>query len=585
MGSLLNAWNNAPTTTRGCAVLAVAITAVALCWSIWRLWRWRRERRLLDSISTDLSTHAPFSTLQPAELFQRAEEAIKWMRQEGCLKREAAGQGMVGELVREVEDLLPVRRSGGDGGWESILARFHEMLHLPVTLLRQAAGWVVLIGLMGTVLGFIEALPHLRNAFAGAGDAMTAKSTGEFLGVLSGLGGVFLATLAGVGCAIVLYALALLLSSLSEQLVSAADRLGQRWFVPMLRAPDSVFGEETAREIERRFSDLRDQFGQILNPVVGQLKEALAEVPKQVEDFSANIEKGRLILDGFHGAVKTLGTSADAAVQGLTTVARESVEIVKKLPDLQAKGREEFLEAARELATPIESLSSIGKNLAASVETLSTKVEKLDVTSEVLRTSVETHESDVDTFRQELRASAAQSSQQVEAIHAIADSVAQAVGQSQNLHQRIDAAVARMPDPQAQLEAVGRLAAAAEAQRDLAEQSREIVVGLQGTLGSMAAAVQRLEQAQDSMESVKVEIPEIGTLRDTVASFREVAEDWRGSSPPQRGVIPAAGARNVAPGPPILQPPPEPQPRSEPPERRSSPSSWFDRLFGGGGSR
>lgn len=132
---------------------------------------------------------------------------------------------VVQQLRVDVDRTAQIAVIGAESSWPGILESFLARYHRPMRRLRAAAGWVVLLGLAGTVFGFSEALPRMRSAFeisqvteeaqltfdeSTPGTEETAstplkQSRMEIIRVLGDLGGVFLATLTGVLMAALLH--------------------------------------------------------------------------------------------------------------------------------------------------------------------------------------------------------------------------------------------------------------------------------------------------------------------------------------------------------------------------------------------
>jgi hypothetical protein len=364
----------------------------------WRAWhRWKLAIRDLETIQRDLGT-SPYASLTHRDIHRAFGTIRQYL--EGLLPAAPAGASLLRPILVEVAQYRVPSVIGGESGWDELLARHLERSRRPLRWMRAAAGWVVLLGLAGTVLGFFEALPRLSGAFAAGAQTVSAPNAGEpapavapesgaerpvpsaarmVIPVLGSLGGVFLATLAGVSSALCLYVLALAFEPRYEKLAGEVEILGRRWLIPLMQSPETVLDEAVRKELGDYVVGLSQQLVGALGPLIDSFSTALGKMSTAAEGFSVNIERGRETLGSFQTAVEILHHSAvetGTKLIGITATSRRFLEHMQKL---EQQGNQRLLEAADLLTAPARSLAGSAEGLRKVLESIAQDAERLRV--------------------------------------------------------------------------------------------------------------------------------------------------------------------------------------------------------------
>ncbi|MEO6191679.1 MAG: hypothetical protein ABIS20_01600 [Thermoanaerobaculia bacterium] len=393
------------------------------------------------------------------------------------------------ELIPAIHEYHRRAMAGGSEAWEEIRESYLEQARYPIRMVRGAAGWVVLLGLAGTVLGFGSAMPSLRNvltskdevqiapmvgetASATASTAEPATAAGKRLArVLDSLEGVFTATFAGVLSALLLSILALtLLEPAYNRLAREVDLLGARWFVPLIHAPDTLVDDALRGELKVYFDRISERMEAVLHPLVRSLSVSLTQMSGLATDFSGNIRMGVSTLETFRDAVTRLGGSAEGAVEQLVKIVSLSTSFVRELETLQEKG-------AKTLAIPAEKLASSATAIETWMGALDGRLESLGNATREVAIMLRERGQGEDTIRKQLARTATLVAEQTQAL---ATSQTGLAVLPQSIQQGISPLL--------------------EAQRKVQESSRESLVDLAATTKSLhdllAQATTRVNQDQ-----------------------------------------------------------------------------------------
>jgi hypothetical protein len=308
-------------------------------------------------------------------------------------RRAPGARDALNELIPVIREYHQRALPGGSEAWEEIRDSYLEQKRQPLRVVRAAAGWVVLIGLAGTVFGFGSAIPALRNvltyqeASAPASASTTSGTSGtstpqsesekaalagqKLSKVLDSLGGVFIATFAGVLSAILLSVLAQVgLEPAYGRFSREVELLGARWFVPLIHAPDTLIDDALRSELKIYFEKVSESLESALRPLVHSLSVDLQQMSGLATDFSGNIQMGVSTLKTFHDAVARLGGSADGVADQIEKVARISTDFVRELAVLQEKG-------AKALAGPANKLADSAVAIEARMKLLDGRLDSL----------------------------------------------------------------------------------------------------------------------------------------------------------------------------------------------------------------
>jgi hypothetical protein len=352
----------------------VAVVVLYLGFRAWR--RWRAATEQLKQVARALETS--HGTRGHRVLYQSFDAVMLALEQAG--KSYSQFQWVFKELHPAVLQFHHRAVAGAGAAWEEIRDAFLERTRHPIRLTRAAAGWVVLLGLAGTVLGFLEVIPALRDVLteeetaapaqaqpaptvqaapkdnASGADAEGAVVAGRKLRrVLGSLQGVFWATLCGVLAATVLSIFNLaLFEPAFDRFASEVDIFGGRWFVPLIQAPDTLVDDALRGELRSYFDQIGKQLELSLAPLISQLRTSLETMLGLSNDFSGNIRMGVNTLETFHEAVGRLGGSAQGAVDQLVQIVKTSGDFVREVEALQQKGMEQLSSA---LSGPAERLA------------------------------------------------------------------------------------------------------------------------------------------------------------------------------------------------------------------------------------
>lgn len=400
----------------GAALLAVLVILSGLR----QRSRWSRAVRELRQVSRDLET--VYGLRDHRELHSSFEEVFQTLL--GFSKNRPGAHRVLEELRPAIAQYhrQPVAGSNGaNGAWSEIQSSFLERKRQPVRLTRAAAGWVVLLGLAGTVLGFMEALPALRDVLAPPAPeaaiatpsrqdkvesaeeqaaAQVARAGQKLNRVLDSLRGVFLATLWGVISAFLLSACTLLLLEPAfDRFADQVDLLGARWFEPLLQSPDNLMDDALRAELRSYFEEISRRLDIVLQPLIGQLRLSLEQMSGLATDFSDNIRMGVDTLGTFHQAVSSLGGSAQSAVDQLVQIVKTSSAFVSEVETMQQKG---MANLAQTLSGPTNLLAGSASAMRDSVEGLAGHVASLARSSQAIETALKTEGQEKAVLRRDL---------------------------------------------------------------------------------------------------------------------------------------------------------------------------------------
>lgn len=305
--------------------------------------------------------------------------------------------------------------AGAGSAWNEIRNSFFEKTRHIVRLTRAAAGWVVLIGLAGTVFGFMEAMPALREVLAPSGaqattsqPQQTEQATGpskperseaatvaghKLYRVLGSLQGVFVATFAGVlGALLLSWFNLLFFEPAFDRFAESVDHFGARWLDPLVHAPDTLIDDALRSELRTYFEEIGRKLEGELRPLVSRLRVSLEEMSGLTTSFSGNISDGAATLKAFHAAVHALGSSAAGAVGQVQQIVEITGKFVQEVGDLQQTGVQRLSDA---LAGPTASLADAAAAMQSRVDSLHSEISSLTV-------AIDRHSGGEEALRQSL---------------------------------------------------------------------------------------------------------------------------------------------------------------------------------------
>jgi hypothetical protein len=406
---ILQVLREAPFPTVALACAAVLLSLFLWLYGLRHWWRWKHAIQDLGRIRTERLAEPEYANLDHRQIHAQFRE-IKFFLDK-LLAAAPAGTLVLRPILDEVTQYRTSAVIGGESGWSDLVARHVERLHRPLRWMRAAAGWVVLLGLAGTVLGFVDALPRLSAALSeGAKASLRAAKEGGGAGeeapspakrsaasevdeVFRSLGGVFLATLAGVCSALWLYCWAMLFERRYEKLASEVEILGRRWFVPLMQSPDTVLDEAVRKELGEYFIGLSQQLVGALSPLVDQFSKALGRMSAVAEDFSSNIARGSQTLGSFQTAVEILYGSAGETRSRLNEVTETARQFLEDMQKLKQFSDEKLTRAAVELSFPMRSLAGSAEGLKKTLASVKEGVEAIGIAAVRIADS---HKAEVD---------------------------------------------------------------------------------------------------------------------------------------------------------------------------------------------
>lgn len=427
------------------AASAVLLTVLVILYGFRQRLRWGRAMVELREVSHGLET--PYGLHSHRELHHSFDGILKALLE--LSKHRPAAQWVLDELRPVVAQYHRRYVVGSIGAWDEIRNAFLDRKRYPVRLTRAAAGWVVLLGLAGTVLGFMEALPALREVLAPQADQVSTASppTGEtsiegdgpgqpersdvgeqaalagqkLNRVLDSLRGVFLATFGGVISAFLLSACNLLLFEPAfDRFADNVDVLGARWFEPLIQPPDTLIDDALRGELRSYFNKIGEQLETALKPLIRELSSSLQEMSGLSSDFSGNIRMGVGTLQTFHGAVEKLGGSAQGAVDQLVQIVRTSGDFVREVESLQQKGLDKL---AQSLSGPTEALANSAAAMDERVRSLAGQVSSLDDSSKAIAAALGAHSEGEAALRGEISSNITALRQQMKEMSQLRSSV------------------------------------------------------------------------------------------------------------------------------------------------------------------
>lgn len=319
----------------------------------------------------------------------RHPEAVKALLEEVGAKHKAAWP-VVEAFLNDALAYKHLPILGDASAWPEILERQQSRLDRAVHRLRIAASWMVLLGLAGTVLGFVQALPDLQGAFSAVEERLATtdgtnsgaselaeESPAEgteapgLLAVLGDLRGVFLATLSGVVLALLLSGLATLgLEPAYHGLLEEMEPIGHRWLLPIVQSPEKFLDHVVQVELSKYFEGLTLNLKTTLQPTFDQLKTTLAGETQALEAMAAlartvadEIRSGRKSLGEFQGTVTELGKSSQAAILAFDQVARSSVHLLAETRRSQEEGEKRLGALIERLQAPTETFAAASREV------------------------------------------------------------------------------------------------------------------------------------------------------------------------------------------------------------------------------
>ncbi len=363
-----------PVSTILFGLIAVGTAAFCLAIAVPRALRWKATTGDLQELMEEMG-RCPYATKKHRSLYANAAGVMAEIRER------SGGHPGAREVVDEIWPRVDMHRRagvlGGTSEWDEISDWFLQRHYRTIRLLRAAAGWVVLMGLAGTVLGFLEALPLLKNELdagtlrgaassvklsepgaepAGDDPPATASSdtsidraalTASILAKLFGsLGGVFVATFCGVISALFLYIGGTgYVEPAFEDFAAGLEAFGRRWYVPLLQAPDTLVDESLRSELRTYFDEIGKRFDDSLSPVIKKLERGLERMTVLSTQFSTNIQAGRDTITTFQTAVSGLGKAAESTVGNMERVAGTLQSFLQQVQALQQQGGRQIAEA------------------------------------------------------------------------------------------------------------------------------------------------------------------------------------------------------------------------------------------------
>lgn len=375
-----------PLATSLCAALALAGALGLAAWGLIQAHCWRRLSAELGDISVALEqSHASQQHRQLYRSFDNVREEL-WALSADRRQARAAFE----RLLPAVAQFHSRGMAGGAEEWAETRDGLLEQLGRPLRLVRVAAGWVVLLGLAGTVLGFSQAIPALHEVLTQPAPADRAANSEDSAGnqeaaavprvqlVLSRLKGVFLATFSGaVGALLLSGVAALRLEPALGRAAQEVDRFGSRWLVPLIVAPDTLLDDTLRHELRGYFDEVARRVELALSPVVQRLVVELGKMEGLSSGFALNLESGQRTIATFHSAVGQLGSAAAGAVGELVRIVDSSRSFIRELTELQTQGREQLTAAARTLADPVEAMAGSAAAMEQRLEALDRRLEGL----------------------------------------------------------------------------------------------------------------------------------------------------------------------------------------------------------------
>lgn len=325
--------------------------------------------------------------------------ALRLQKEHTSLTQSMNAQEVVKDETQISDIFLKIRRqltSGKQVNLRSLLAAYSAKINCRIQNVSVTSGMLITIGLLGTVIGLI-------NAISGLGTVL------EFAGIdqgklLSGLN----ATIGGMGTAlyttffgallggVVLKVLAAELKKSATQLAADALEFGELYIMPLASAD----ANKTLDEIQARIHVLKDHLnsfqdcfsetGSALSQFSSTLSQSLAAITESVKSVSSSLESGNSELkDSFTAAGEVITTGA----QQMT---RETDGVFKEIR-----------------STFSQNIAGINGAMVSVCDTLTTSNETLKVgltdAGETIRTgisdTIKSVSETVDTSKEELKAS------------------------------------------------------------------------------------------------------------------------------------------------------------------------------------
>lgn len=518
-----------PLSTELCAAFALLGALGLATWGLSKARGWRRLARELSEIGLAMEqSHVGERHRQLYRAFDAVREEL-WALSGGRPRARAA----LADLL-PAATLLHARGMAGADEWSELREGFLDGLRRPLRLVRAAAGWAVLVGLAGTVLGFSQAIPALHEVLSdpagnppaihaasegGAGEPQAALPRVQL--VLSRLRGVFLATLGGVVGALLLSAAA---SFGQEPALATASRevarFGSRWLVPLIEAPDTLLDDTLRHELRGYFDEVARRVELVLSPVVTRLARELEKMEGISFGFAENLASGRATIATFHSAVGQLGGAADSGVKELVNIVNSSRDFIRELTELQTQGREQLTAAARTLAGPVEALAGSAKAMDGRLEVLDRRLGDLGTSSIGISSAITEHCVENRDLRQEVSLRSVTFVQELAQVRGILD---------------------RLPDLAPGLGSAVAAGLKVEATALLAvwqEQNRQALEAQRGDAAEIAKGIEALANRLEQLETQLAPVPEL--LRSLLAVELKLGEDLRASAAtePSPAVVP-----------------------------------------------
>lgn len=370
-----NLYLQAPSATRWIAVLSlfVGIGGLGIAWA--RSIHLHLATQKLKMVLKVLRLKA----IEPAGTEEANELDRVWAEIQGLRIPRALRDGLNRlEMARTRPIGLP--EDAWRGAYEQILSAESRW----ETLVRGLASAAVLVGLLGTIVGFADIsgdLPFVSGAAtirSASPEGGTSAAKGS---IPAKLGGVFIATISGILAALLILILGVpVLRSVADRWLTAVEDTGRLIVVPALPRPPTRIQDALIEELERRISSVAEAWE-------SSLRGPAASLAETAENSRRSVEAATRAFDGLRVSVedlKELGRSARRireAAQSIEGTAKVYVDASNRLGG--AVGR---LEAT--LPSLSEDLKLLAPRLAALEGVLESGTRTVSQSGEGLREAV-----------------------------------------------------------------------------------------------------------------------------------------------------------------------------------------------------
>ena len=526
---LIDIFLQAPMLTQAFALAAALLAFLVALRALWNWWRWRAAARQLSVLREEL-TLSPLANDPHGTLYRKFPEVQQQIRVQ--LEASRAALPLVDELLEDAREYHDAPVARGGAGWEEIRNRFLARRRRTVSLVRAAAAWAVLLGLAGTVLGFTEALPHLRGTLEASTEATADQPVGETTPPTADdsapTGGGDRAVLA-----------VFWIEPQYRRLAGEVELLGNRWLVPLIETPQTLLDETLKDRVDNYFRRVIQRLNRNLTPLIealqAELEGKLTTMSTVAESFATNIQSGEKTLTTFASAVEGLGEAAEKAVPNVVEIVNTSKGFLEEVEKLHEAGTKQLESSAKLIAEPAARLADSATLLAETATKIGAGVEAQKAATEALAADLEVHREAQRKSGEELWAAAQALSVDVTSLTALTTGIADVAPTAADaIETKIEPLVSSLGEEvKGSHEAM--IAGQTQLVVDLNETLRPMIERVDGRLEKVVTAVETAAETTTGGHLGR----QLTELTHSLSELKESVRDLRATALPTRAFAPS----------------------------------------------